>query len=98
VKGDYEIATGNLILSTMAALGLDPAEAAMILVAGHGPFTWGDSAGKALNNAVVLEALCEMALYTRIVKPDQGPLPAHIVEKHWRRKHGPEAYYGQKAP
>lgn len=96
VRGDYELETGNLILTTMKNLRLDPAEITMILVAGHGPFTWGETAEKAIHNAVVLEEICRMALYTRIINPAQGPLPPHIVEKHWQRKHGTNAYYGQK--
>ncbi len=96
VRGDYELETGKLIVTTMAELRLDPAETAMILVAGHGPFTWGDSADKALHNAVILEELCRMALYTRVINPAQGELPDYIIEKHWRRKHGAGAYYGQK--
>ncbi len=96
VRGDYELETGKLIVATMAELRLDPAETAMILVAGHGPFTWGNSADKALQNAAILEELCRMALYTRLINPAQGELPDYIIEKHWQRKHGAGAYYGQK--
>lgn len=97
VQGDYELETGNLIIRTMKELGLDPYDMNMILVAGHGPFSWGVSAEKAIYSAVVLEEICKMALYTRIINPAQGPLPAHIVEKHWQRKHGRDAYYGQNS-
>lgn len=97
VRGDYESETGKLIVETLARLELTPSEAPMILVAGHGPFTWGSSAEKALHNAATLEELCEMALHTRVISPDQAPLPGYIINKHWERKHGAGAYYGQKA-
>ncbi|MDA8409777.1 MAG: L-ribulose-5-phosphate 4-epimerase AraD [Treponema sp.] len=96
VKGDYELETGNIIVRTMKARALDPAEATAILVAGHGPFTWGSSAMKAIHAAAALEEICRMAILTLQVRADQGALPAHIVDKHWRRKHGADAYYGQK--
>jgi L-ribulose-5-phosphate 4-epimerase len=67
----------------------------MALVAGHGPFTWGESAWEAVYNSVILEEICKMALFTVTLDPLAKPLPAHITEKHWRRKHGPDAYYGQ---
>jgi L-ribulose-5-phosphate 4-epimerase len=96
VRGDYEAETGKIIVETLAKLGLAPKDAPMILVAGHGPFTWGASAEKALHNAATLEELCKMALCTRLLSPGQAPLPAYIVDKHWERKHGAGAYYGQK--
>ena len=96
VRGDYELETGNLIIRTMKSRALDPTEATAILVAGHGPFTWGNSAMKALHNAAALEEICRMAILTLGIRADQAPLPAHIVEKHWQRKHGTGAYYGQR--
>lgn len=96
VGGDYELETGQLIVAAMRELGFDPAEMTMILVAGHGPFTWGKSAREAIRGALVLEEICKMALYTRLINSARGPLPAHIAEKHWKRKHGAQAYYGQK--
>jgi L-ribulose-5-phosphate 4-epimerase len=95
VQGNYELETGNLILRTMEELELDPYDMNMILVAGHGPFSWGVSAEKAIYSAIVLEEICKMALYTRILNPAQERLPAYIIEKHWQRKHGEKAYYGQ---
>ena len=62
----------------------------------HGPFTWGKSPAQAVYHAVVLEEVAKMAAYTRLVSPDAPPAPAHVVEKHFMRKHGPNAYYGQK--
>lgn len=95
VKGDYETETGRIIVDTLGALGIAPADLKMILVAGHGPFTWGSSAMDAVNNSLVLEEICRMAMYTFSINPAQGTLPAHIIEKHWFRKHGAGAYYGQ---
>lgn len=68
----------------------------MVLVAGHGPFTWGATAEKAVYNAVVLEELAKMASITRTLAPDAKRLPQHLVDKHFRRKHGKDSYYGQR--
>ncbi|MCL2243475.1 MAG: L-ribulose-5-phosphate 4-epimerase AraD [Treponema sp.] len=96
VKNDYELETGNLITETFKTLNLDPVLINMILVAGHGPFTWGMNAAKSVSNGVILEEICKMALFTVTIDPDAKPLPWHITRKHWERKHGPGAYYGQK--
>ena len=95
VKNDYELETGNLITETFKTLNLDPVFINMILVAGHGPFTWGKSAAKSVYNGVILEEICRMALFTVTLDPLAKPLPEHITKKHWERKHGPGAYYGQ---
>ena len=68
----------------------------MVLVAGHGPFTWGESGSNSVYNAAVLEEVCKMALLTRTLDPNAKTLPQYIINKHWERKHGPNAYYGQK--
>jgi L-ribulose-5-phosphate 4-epimerase len=96
VRNDYELETGNLIVETFRKGGLDPAHISMVLVAGHGPFTWGDSAAQSVNNAVILEEICKMALLTVTIDQLAKPLPEYITRKHWERKHGPDAYYGQK--
>jgi L-ribulose-5-phosphate 4-epimerase len=96
VKNDYELETGNLIAETFKKSKLDPAQIAMVLVAGHGPFTWGTSASQSVYHGVILEEICKMALFTITINPKAKPLPAHIIKKHWERKHGPDAYYGQK--
>ncbi|MDR0731795.1 MAG: L-ribulose-5-phosphate 4-epimerase AraD [Treponema sp.] len=95
VKNDYELETGLLIVKTFEERSLDPAHTQMVLVAGHGPFTWGDSAAQSVYHAAVLEEICKMACLTLALNPDAPPLPAHIIRKHWERKHGPAAYYGQ---
>jgi len=94
VARDYELETGNLIVETFKNGSLDP-HINMALVAGHGPFTWGKSAWEAVYNSVILEEICKMALFTVTLDPFARPLPEHITNKHWQRKHGPQAYYGQ---
>ena len=96
VKNDYELETGNLIVETFRNKGLNPAHVTMVLVAGHGPFTWGNSAAQSVYHGAVLEEICKMAILTLRVDPQTKPLPEHIIKKHWERKHGPNAYYGQK--
>jgi L-ribulose-5-phosphate 4-epimerase len=96
VKNNYELETGNLIADTFRKGGLDPAHAVMVLVAGHGPFTWGGSAAQSVYHAAVLEEICKIALFTLAIDPLAKPLPEHIIRKHWERKHGSGAYYGQR--
>ena len=74
---------------------LDPLSMPAVLVAGHGPFTWGKTAADAVTNAVALEAVAEMALGTLALCGDAPTLEAYVLEKHYRRKHGADAYYGQ---
>ena len=95
VEGNYELETGNLIVETFH--GRDPEMTAMVLVGGHAPFTWGKNAEKALYHAVVLEEIAKMAIMTRIAAGGAAVpgLPAHLIAKHYERKHGPGAYYGQ---
>ncbi|MDR2097475.1 MAG: L-ribulose-5-phosphate 4-epimerase AraD [Spirochaetaceae bacterium] len=96
VKNNYELETGNLIVETFKARSIKPQYMPMVLVAGHGPFTWGDSAAKSVYHGAVLEEVCKMAILTLQLNPDAAPLPGHIIHKHWERKHGANAYYGQK--
>ena len=96
VKSGYEWETGSLIAETFKTLGKNPAFMQMVLVAGHGPFTWGKDAAQSVYHAAVLEEVCKMAYLTLNINPAAPPLPAHIVNKHWERKHGPGAYYGQR--
>ena len=96
VQNNYELETGKLIVRTFRENNIDPAHVNMVLVAGHGPFTWGESSSQSVYNGSVLEEVCKMALYTLTIDPLAKPLPAHIIKKHWERKHGPGAYYGQK--
>jgi L-ribulose-5-phosphate 4-epimerase len=93
VAGDYEHATGEQILDCFR--GLDPLHTPMVLVAGHGPFTWGATPAQAVYHAVVLEELARMAFITRGIRGDAAPLPDYLIRKHFERKHGSAAYYGQ---
>jgi L-ribulose-5-phosphate 4-epimerase len=95
VMRDYEEETGNQIVSCFKELELDPAEVEMALVACHGPFTWGKNAMKAVYNAAVLEELARMACLTLSIDPEARELPVPLIRKHYLRKHGKDAYYGQ---
>jgi L-ribulose-5-phosphate 4-epimerase len=94
VAGDYETETGNQILDCF--LGRNPLRTPMVLVAGHGAFTWGKDADEAVYNAVVLEEIAKMAFITRAINPGASRLPEAVVRKHFERKHGKGAYYGQE--
>lgn len=94
IAGDYEKETGNQILQAFSKLS--PFEYEMVLVACHGPFTWGKNAVKAVYNSVVLEELAKMACFTEILSPSPQPLKKGLIKKHYERKHGFNAYYGQK--
>jgi L-ribulose-5-phosphate 4-epimerase len=96
VSRNYELETGNLIVDTFRKQGKNPAYMPMVLVAGHGPFTWGKSAAQSVYHGAVLEEVCKMAHLTLALEPRAAPLPEYIIRKHWERKHGPEAYYGQR--
>ena len=93
VERDYEIETGNQILECFATR--DPLATPMVLVAGHGAFTWGETPDKAIYNAAVLEELARMAFVTRTLNPAAARLPDRLIRKHFERKHGKNAYYGQ---
>ncbi|MBP1598812.1 MAG: L-ribulose-5-phosphate 4-epimerase, partial [Acidobacteria bacterium] len=76
--------------------GLDPLATPGVVVAGHAPFVWGKNCADAIRNGFILEKIAELALGTLQLNPGASPLPAHIQNKHYQRKHGPDAYYGQK--
>jgi len=90
----YEANTGHVILERFKTL--DPDAVPGVLVAGHGPFTWGKNAAKAVENAIALEAVAAMARATLAANPQAQPLPQYVLDKHYYRKHGAGAYYGQK--
>ena len=93
---DYELNTGKIIVETFQKRGIDPVAVPAVICFSHGPFTWGKDAAQAVYHAVVLEEVAKMALFTRQVRPDAVPAPQRIQDKHYLRKHGPGAYYGQK--
>jgi L-ribulose-5-phosphate 4-epimerase len=95
VEGDYERETGNVIIEALEGLGLDPLEMPAALVRSHGPFTWGAGPAEAVANAIALEAVAAMAHRTTTLEAGVEPIAAHLLERHFGRKHGPAAYYGQ---
>ena len=94
IQGDYEVETGNQILKTIEQMSYEEVE--MVLVAGHGPFTWGQTPEKAVYNSVILEQLAKMAAFTLMINPNTPRLNDILVQKHYHRKHGSDAYYGQR--
>jgi L-ribulose-5-phosphate 4-epimerase len=91
----YEAETGAVIIETLEAIGLGPLLMPAVLVRSHGPFTWGLDAADALANAIALEAVATMAEQTLVLDPDTRPIDDALLERHFGRKHGPGAYYGQ---
>jgi L-ribulose-5-phosphate 4-epimerase len=94
IDNDYELNTGRVIVRRLE--GMDPVQMPAVLVANHGPFTWGRDAITAVENAVVLEQIAETALGTITIKPEQNAITQALLDKHYLRKHGKDAYYGQK--
>lgn len=95
IEGDYEHNTGIQILDCFREKRLSHTEVEMILIGNHGPFAWGKSAAKAVYNSKVLEAVAEMAFLTLQINPDAPRLKDSLIKKHYDRKHGKDAYYGQ---
>ena len=94
IAGEYEKETGNVIVETFAEKSANDIPA--VLVHSHGPFAWGTDADNAVHNAVVLEELAFMAFHTLAINPDQKTMQQALMDKHYLRKHGKNAYYGQK--
>ncbi len=93
VQGDYEANTGAVIIERFDTL--NPEAVPGVLVAGHAPFAWGDDPTGAVKNSIALEQIAQMAFGTLVLNPQQEGLPQYILDKHFHRKHGPNAYYGQ---
>lgn len=93
VERDYEINTGRVIVERFEAI--DPLAMPAVLVAGHAPFAWGRDVGESLDNAIALEAIAKMAFATLQLNPGTAGLEDYLLEKHYQRKHGHDAYYGQ---
>jgi L-ribulose-5-phosphate 4-epimerase len=96
IKTDYEANTGHVIVETFHKQKLDPTQRPAVLVASHGPFTWGTDAHDAVHNAVVLEFIARLASETLRINPKAKPMQPALLDKHFLRKHGPGAYYGQR--
>jgi L-ribulose-5-phosphate 4-epimerase len=94
IKRDYEEQTGHQILQTFS--GISHSDVQMVLVACHGPFTWGETPQKAVENSILLEMIARIALHTLTINPETPVLKDSLLRKHFERKHGPDAYYGQR--
>jgi L-ribulose-5-phosphate 4-epimerase len=94
IKNDYELNTGRVIVRRFAEL--NPMQMPAVLVANHGPFTWGGSADEAVEAMVILEEIATMAIDTLMLNPNQAQISKALLDKHYLRKHGETAYYGQK--
>jgi L-ribulose-5-phosphate 4-epimerase len=94
IRGDYELETGNQILKVFSKRSY--VDTPMVLVASHGPFTWGETPEKAVYHGVMLEELAKMAYLTLSINPKIPRLKKILIEKHYQRKHGPDSYYGQE--
>jgi len=95
IRGDYEYQTGLQIMNIFRDKNLDYKEVEMVLVGNHAPFTWGKSADKAVYNSAVLESIAQMAYLTMQIDVNAPRLKDSLINKHYQRKHGPAAYYGQ---
>jgi L-ribulose-5-phosphate 4-epimerase len=95
VEAAYERNTGLVIVETFRTLGLSPDELPGVLVANHGPFAWGADAGQAVEHARVLEYVARIGIMAAVIAPDAASPAPFLIAKHHRRKHGPDAYYGQ---
>jgi L-ribulose-5-phosphate 4-epimerase len=96
IRKDYERHTGEMIVKKIHQLKLAPTQCPFILVANHSPFAWGQDAVEAVENAIVLECLCKMAFLTHALTGKMKSISQALIEKHFFRKHGRQAYYGQE--
>ncbi|MCD8327149.1 MAG: L-ribulose-5-phosphate 4-epimerase [Lachnospiraceae bacterium] len=96
IAENYEKNTGLLIVSEFQRMGKDPEAVPAVLCKNHGPFAWGKDAKEAVHNAVVLEEVAKMAYRTELINPEVAPAPQELQDKHYYRKHGANAYYGQR--
>ena len=95
ISGSYELETGNVVIETFRERGIDPAQVPAALVYSHGPFAWGTDPFNAAHTAVVLEECAFMAFHAMALAPGLPPMQQELLDKHYLRKHGPGAYYGQ---
>lgn len=95
IGGGYEVATGRAITSTFDDAGLDPSAVPGVLVSGHGPFVWDDTAAGSVEQAIALEEIAQMAFQSMLLEPSLTAVPDALLHKHYDRKHGRSAYYGQ---
>lgn len=95
IKKDYELNTGKVIVETFTERDINPDYVPGIVVHSHGPFAWGGDSLNAVHNAVVLEEIARMNINVKILSPDKERMQQELIDKHFKRKHGPNAYYGQ---
>ncbi|MDU3302028.1 MAG: class II aldolase/adducin family protein, partial [Enterobacter ludwigii] len=95
INGEYEWETGNVIVETFEKQGIDAAQMPGVLVHSHGPFAWGKNAEDAVHNAIVLEEVAYMGIFCRQLAPQLPDMQPTLLDKHYLRKHGAKAYYGQ---
>ena len=95
IAGEYELETGNVIIETFNKRFIDPVQVPAVLVNSHGPFTWGKDAMDAVHNSVVLEECAFMAFHAKMINPSLEAMQQELLDKHYLRKHGANAYYGQ---
>jgi L-ribulose-5-phosphate 4-epimerase len=95
IGGDYELNTGKNIIQCFRDRGMDADQVPGVLVASHAPFAWGTTPAKALENAIVLEYVAKMQLQSLTIRAEVGAISQALLDKHFLRKHGPKAYYGQ---
>ncbi|MDN6550942.1 MAG: L-ribulose-5-phosphate 4-epimerase [Enterobacterales bacterium] len=95
IEGDYEHETGEVIIETFTQRDIDPMQVPAVLVHSHGPFAWGSDAADAVHNAVVLEECAYMGIFSRQLMPEIDSMQRALLDKHYLRKHGAGAYYGQ---
>src|SRR5690625_4336780 len=95
IQVDYEKQTGSVIIETFNERGIDPNQVPGVLVNDHGPFTWGSSPAEAVHNSVVLEQVAEMTYHTLQLNNKNVQMSQNLLDKHYLRKHGKDAYYGQ---
>jgi len=95
IAQDYELETGHVIIETFQQRDIEPAEVPAVLVHSHGPFAWGPDAETAVHNAVVLEEIAYMGIFSRQLTPQLPNMQQELLDKHYLRKHGKNAYYGQ---
>ncbi|MHB1485494.1 MAG: L-ribulose-5-phosphate 4-epimerase [Saccharofermentanales bacterium] len=96
INGAYELNTGKVIVETFQSRNIDPDAVPGVIVASHGPFAWGKNAADAVHNAIVMDECAMMAINTRLINPEVSPIGNDLQDRHYLRKHGKNAYYGQK--
>ncbi|CAK7192365.1 L-ribulose-5-phosphate 4-epimerase AraD [Commensalibacter sp. Nvir] len=96
IDHNYELETGNVIVETFQTKNIDPMTIPAVLVHSHGPFTWGKNALEAVQHALILEEICYMEMFSYMISPSLEEMQKDLLDKHYLRKHGANAYYGQK--